>query len=84
LVAGKLSDYCQAPRLLPEEQSEFRPDRGITYMTSVVHALQELDGRQGFHWFSSPSTFRRHTILVTAVFCGRYLLFLACVHRWPH
>ena len=39
IVARRLSDYCEAKGLLPEEQCVFRPDRSITDMMFVVHRL---------------------------------------------
>ena len=38
-VARRLSDYCEAKGLLPEEQCGFRPDYSITDMMLGVHRL---------------------------------------------
>ena len=36
VVVGRLSAYCEAKGLLPEEQCGFRPDRSTTDMMFVV------------------------------------------------
>ena len=48
VVARRLSAYCEAKGLLPEEQCGFRPDRSTTNMMFMVRRLQELGGRQEF------------------------------------
>ena len=40
VVARKLSAYCEAKRLLLEEQCEFRPDSSTTDKVFVVYMLQ--------------------------------------------
>ena len=45
IVANRLSDFCEAQQMLPEEQCGFRPARSTIDMLFVVHRLQEL-GRQ--------------------------------------
>ena len=42
IVATRLSAYCEARNLLPEEQSGFRPHRYTTDMMPAVRRLQEL------------------------------------------
>ena len=42
VVARRLSAYCEAKGLLPEEQCGFRPDRSTTDMIFVVRRLQEV------------------------------------------
>ena len=42
IVATRLSAYCEAKDLLPEEQCGFRPHRSTTDMMSAVRRLQEL------------------------------------------
>ena len=42
VVARRLSTYCEAKGLLPEEQCGFRPDRSTTDMMFVVRRLQEV------------------------------------------
>ena len=42
VIARRLSAYCEAKGLLPEEQSRFRPDRSTTDMMFVVRRLQEI------------------------------------------
>ena len=42
IVATKLSAYCEARSLLPEEQCGFRPHRSTTDVMFVVRRLQEL------------------------------------------
>ena len=42
IVATRLSAYCKARNLLPEEQCGFRPHRSTTDMMSAVRRLQEL------------------------------------------
>ena len=48
VVARRLSAYCEAKGLLPEEQCGFRPNHSITNMMCVVHRLQENDGGLGY------------------------------------
>ena len=45
IVANRLSDFCEAQQILPEEQRGFWPARSTIDMLFVVHRLQEL-GRQ--------------------------------------
>ena len=45
IVATRLSAYCEATNLLPEEQCGFRPHRLTTDMMFAVRRLQEL-GRE--------------------------------------
>ena len=47
VVAGRLSAYCEAKGLLPEEQCGFRPDRSTTDMMFVVRRLQEVERKAG-------------------------------------
>ena len=42
IVATRLSAYCEARNLLPEEQCGFRPHRSTTDMMFTVRRLQEL------------------------------------------
>ena len=42
MVASRLSNYCEAKRILPEEQCGFRPARSTIDMLFVVRRLQEL------------------------------------------
>ena len=46
VVARRLSAYCEAKGLLPEEQCGFRPDRSTTNMF-VVRRLQEVGRKAG-------------------------------------
>ncbi|MEP4902203.1 MAG: reverse transcriptase domain-containing protein [Paracoccaceae bacterium] len=41
-VASRLSNYCEAEGILPEEQCGFRPGRSTIDMLFVVRRLQEL------------------------------------------
>ena len=45
VVANRLSDFCEAQQILPEEQCGFRPARSTIDMLFVVRRLKEL-GRQ--------------------------------------
>ena len=45
IVSNRLGDFCEEVRILPEEQSGFRPQRSTTGMMFVVRRFQEL-GRQ--------------------------------------
>ena len=45
IVANRLSDFCEAQQILPEEQCGFRPAQSTIDMLFVVRRLQEL-GRQ--------------------------------------
>ena len=47
VVARRLSAYCEAKGLLPEEQCGFRPDRSTTDMIFVVRRLQEVGRKAG-------------------------------------
>ena len=47
VVARRLSAYCKANGLLPEEQCGFRPDRSPTDMMFVVRRLQEAGRKTG-------------------------------------
>ena len=43
IVANRLSDFCEAQRIIPEEQCGFRPARSTIDMLFTVRRLQELD-----------------------------------------
>ena len=47
VVTRRLSAYCEAEGLLPEEQCGFRPDRSTTDMMFVVRRLQEVGQKAG-------------------------------------
>ena len=47
VVSRRLSAYCEAKELLPEEQCGFRPDRSTTDMVFVVRRLQEVGRKAG-------------------------------------
>ena len=51
VVARRLSAYCEAKGLLPEEQCGFRPNRSITDMMFVVRRLQEIGRKAGVSLF---------------------------------
>ena len=42
IVACRPSEYCERVRILPEEQSDFRPNRSTTDMVFVIRRLQKL------------------------------------------
>ena len=42
MVASRLSNYCEAKGILPEEHCRFRPARSAIDMLFVVRRLQEL------------------------------------------
>ena len=42
VIARRLSEYCERVRILPGEQSGFRPNRFTTDMMFVIRRLQEL------------------------------------------
>ena len=42
MVASRLSNYCEAKGILPEEQCSFRPARSAIDMLFAVRRLQEL------------------------------------------
>ena len=47
VVARRLSAYCEAKGVLPEERCGFRPDRSTTDMIFVVRRLQEVGRNAG-------------------------------------
>ena len=51
VVARRLSAYCEAKGLLPEEQCGFRPDCSTTDMVFVVRRLQEIGRKAGVPLF---------------------------------
>ena len=51
VVARRLSAYCEAKGLLPEEQCGFRPNRSTTDMMFVVRRLQEIWRKAGVSLF---------------------------------
>ena len=52
VVARRLSAYCEAEGLLPEEQCGFRPDRSTTEMMFVVRGLQDCGRKAGVSLFT--------------------------------
>ena len=55
VVVRRLSAYCEAKGLLPEEQCGFRPNRSTTDMIFVVRRLQEIGRTTGVSLFSCAS-----------------------------
>ena len=51
VVARRLSAYCEAKGLLPEEQCGVRPNRSTTGMMFVVRRLQEIGRKAGVSLF---------------------------------
>ena len=51
VIARRLSAYCEAKGLLPEEHCAFRPDRSTTDMMFVVCRLQEVRRKAGVSLF---------------------------------
>ena len=51
VVTRRLSAYCEAKGLLPEEQCGFRPNRSTTDMMFVVRRLQEIRRKAGVSLF---------------------------------
>ena len=51
VVARRVSSYCGAKGLLPEEQCRFRPDRSATDMMFVVRRLHEIGRKAGVYLF---------------------------------
>ena len=51
VVARRLSAYCEATGLLPEERCGIRPHRSITDMMFVVRRLQEIGRKAGVSLF---------------------------------
>ena len=72
IVANRLSDFCEAQQILPEEQCGFRPARSTIDMLFVVRRLQE-QGRQRKIplYICASSTSRRPTTRSTENCCGR-------------
>ena len=51
VVARKLSAYCEAKGLLPEEQCAFRPNHSTTDVMFVMYRLQEVRRKAGVSIF---------------------------------
>ena len=52
VVVRRLSAYCEAKGLLPEEHCGFRPDRSTTDMMFVICRLQEIGRKAGVYFFT--------------------------------
>ena len=59
VVARRLSAYCEAKGLLPEEQCGFRPNRSTTDMMFVVCRLQEIGRKAGVSLFMCIIDFQK-------------------------
>ena len=66
VVARRLSAYCEAKGLLPEEQCGFRPHRLTTDMMFGVRRLREIRRKAGVSLFMSFMISRRRMTLLTA------------------
>ena len=73
-VARRLSAYCEAKGLLPEEQCGFRPDRSTTGMIFVVRRLQEVERKAGVSLHMCFIDLQKAYDTLTAPSCGRYSL----------
>ena len=76
IVATKLSVYCEARNLLPEERCGFHPHRSTADMMFAVQTLQELGRKARVPLSRVPSTCRRHMTQSTVHFFGRCSLAL--------
>ena len=47
----RLSAYCEAKELLPEEQCRLRPDHSTADIMFVVHRLQKTEWKAGVSLF---------------------------------
>ena len=74
VVARRLSAYCEAKGLLPEEQCGFRLDRSTTDMMFVFAGCRTLSGRQECPSICVSLISRKLTTPLTAPSCGRYSL----------
>ena len=73
VVARRLSAYCEAKGLLPEEQCGFRPDRSTTGMMFVVCRLQEIGRKAGVsHFMCFIDLPKAHDTVDRTFLCGRY------------
>ena len=76
VVARRLSAYCGAKGLLPEEQCGFRPNRSTTDMMFVVRRLQEIGRKAGVALFKCFIDLQKAYDIVDRPSCGRYSLAL--------
>ena len=74
VVARRLSAYCEAKGLLPEEQCGFRPDRSTTDMMFVVCRLQEVGRKAGVSLHMCFVDLQKLTTPLPAPSYGRYSL----------
>ena len=77
IVANRLSDFCEAQQILPEEQCGFRPVRSTIDMLFVVRRLHYRNwaDRGKFRCTCASSTSRRPTTRSTENYC--------CGRCWP-
>ena len=71
IVANRLSDYCKAHGILPDEQCGFRPKRSTVDMLFVVPQLQELARRPRIPLHMCFVDPKRLTIRSTESCCGK-------------
>ena len=75
MVARRLSAYCEAKELLPEEQCGFRPDPSTTDMIFVVRRLQEIGRKAGESLFMCFIDLQKaYDTVNRTLSCGRYSL----------
>ena len=74
MVARRLSAYCEAKGLLPEEQCGFRPNRSTTDMMFVVRRLQEIGRKARVSLFMCFIDLQKAYDTVDRTLCGKYSL----------
>ena len=80
IIARRLSEYCERVRILPEEQSGFRPNRSTTDMMFVIRRLQELTRKKRIPPTYALSTLPKRTTPLIEHSFGQHSPVLAC-HR---
>ena len=71
IVANRMSDYCEAHGILPDEQCGFRPERSTVDMLFVVRRLRELARRRRIPLYMCFVDSKRLSIRSTESCCGK-------------
>ena len=79
IITRRLSEYCERVRILPEEQSGFRPNRSTTDMMFVINWLKDVARKEQIPLYAL-STLPERTTPLTQPSSGQYSRVLAC-HR---
>ena len=82
IIARRLSEYCERVGILPEVQSDFRPNCSTTDMIFIIRRLQELARKNVLTCMYGLSVLPKRSTPLIKLVSGQYSPVLACHRLW--